>query len=132
MANVFHLPAPRLAQDAGAGRTFRILLLLGAVAILNGVDLLYTLFASRIHILNEVNPIAAVFIQQGLVSSLVSFKILMVVCGLGMLWKLRASHWTVPACWTLLIAYTYLGVIWYQWVCAVNSMYETTLVNASR
>jgi hypothetical protein len=114
------LHAPRLAHTVGFRRTLRVLVLLLAVAILNAIDLLYTLVANSIHQLHEMNPLAAVFLQQGLISSLISFKLLMVICGLGMLWKLRSSRLTLPACWVLLLAYSYLGLVWYQWVNVIS------------
>jgi hypothetical protein len=133
-------PLPQLVRrpvgKAFDGRSLRIMVLLIAVGILNLIDLVYTVFAHRLGVgsnldmLNETNPLAAVFLSQGLVSSLVCFKILMVMCGLGMLWKLRESKLAVPACWLLLIAYSYLGLVWYHWVTDVNHYYEQQITSA--
>jgi hypothetical protein len=110
---------PLLDPRLSAPRDFRALrigVLLLAVAILNAVDLAFTLFADRVSMLNEINPIAATFLQAGLTPSLVCFKILMVTCGLGMIWRLRLSRLAIPACWILFLAYTALAIIWYIWI----------------
>src|SRR4051794_3813508 len=79
-------------------RSLRIGVLLGAVCVLNLLDLVYTLFANRIGMLHEMNPLADAFLQTGLTPSLVCFKILMMLCGLGLLWKVRENKLVVPAC----------------------------------
>jgi hypothetical protein len=115
IASGITLLTPRLSAPRDF-RTLRVSVLLLAVAILNAVDLAFTLFADRISLLNEINPIAAAFLQAGLTPSLVCFKILMVTCGLGMIWRLRHSRLAIPACWILFLAYAGLAVIWYIWV----------------
>src|SRR4051812_7898703 len=94
-------------------RSIRVGMLLAAVCILNGVDLVYTLFAHRIGMLHEMNPLADTFIQLRLTPSLISFKLLMMLCGLGLLWRVRENRWVVPACWLLFIAYIGLSILWY-------------------
>ncbi len=119
-------PRPRLAPRVSL-RDFRIATLLMTVIILNLVDLAYTLFADHIGMLQEMNPIAAVFLQTGLKPSLICFKVLMVLCGAGMLWKLRQSRWAVPACWVLVTAYSELSVVWYIWVRDVTVSLEVPM-----
>ena len=121
--------SPALAQRLNV-RSLRVAVLLLAVAILNALDLLYTLFAQRIGWLNEANPFTAVFLQYGLFPSFVCFKILMVVCGLGILWKMRASRLALPACWIIFLTYAWLGLIWIQWVRTVSTTYEIRLSSA--
>ena len=96
-------------------RAYHVAVLLGVVATLNAVDLVYTLFAHRLGMLNEMNPLAANFLNQGLEPSLVSFKALMFLAAGMILWKLRWSRWSIVGCWVLIGAYTWLGVIWYFW-----------------
>lgn len=122
------LPRPKLAQKDL--RAIRVGMFLLAVAILNTFDLIYTLLAYRMGMLNEVNPLAQVFLQQGLTVSLIAFKILMVFCGLGMIWKLRNSRLAIPACWILLAAYTGLSILWYTWVQMITSNVETRLTSS--
>ncbi len=111
-------------------RGIRIAFLLAAVSILNAIDLVYTLFAHRINMLHELNPLADAFLQTGLTPSLVCFKILMMLCGLGLLWKVRECKLVIPACWLLFIVYAGLGVTWCIWVSNVNSDMELQIANA--
>ena len=97
-------------------RAMRVGMLLLTVLILNAFDLAYTMTAHQMGMLKEMNPIADGFFRAGLEPSLVCFKILMVLCGTAMLWKLRTSRWVVPACWLLVITYALLGLVWYDWV----------------
>jgi Domain of unknown function (DUF5658) len=128
------LSRPRLAWQANR-RSFRIGFLIAAVAILNGIDLVYTVFADHLartnhsDLFHEDNPIANTFLQLGLVPSLICFKILMVFCGLGLLWKVRRSRWAVPACWLLLAAYVILSIMWCEWVKDANMMMEMRLAS---
>src|SRR5207248_191051 len=101
-------------------RARHILYMMIGVAFLNFLDLFCTLTANRMGMLDENNPLAAIFIKLGLTPSLICFKILMVSCGLGMLWRARASRLVVPACWLLLGTYTVLTILWYCWACAVR------------
>jgi hypothetical protein len=124
-----HLNPPALVGKVDA-RSLRVGVLLGAIAVLNGLDLLYTLFAQNIGMLHEMNPFTAVFLRNGLYSSLVCFKILMVLGGLSILWKMRRSRLAIPACWVLLVAYVVLGFVWVQWVWTVNNNFELRLSSA--
>jgi hypothetical protein len=111
-------------------RTAQVAVLLGAVAVLNFVDLFCTLFAQRIGELSELNPLADVFLRLGLVPSLICYKILMVFCGLGVLWKGRRSRLCVPACWVLLAVYVSLSILWYAWANEVSGSMEVELSSA--
>jgi hypothetical protein len=107
-------------------RSMRVFLLLTAVAILNLFDLLYTLFAHSIGELREMNPLADSVLQVGQ-STLICFKVMLVLFGTYILWKCRRSAWAVPACWILMIAFTGLGIIWCVWVGNVNFTTELQL-----
>ena len=138
---VLESPMPAIAIDSDFSqpqlrrRTLRVAVLLAAVCILNGLDLVFTLFADRIDmgkdaLFVELNPVADAFLRTGLIPSLICFKILMVLCGLGLLWKLRYSRLAVPACWLLLAAYICLSVRWYEWVSDVNKDLEVQTTSA--
>src|SRR5436305_1007934 len=126
------LAVPRLSGRVDR-RSIRIAVLMVAVAVLNVVDLVYTVFANGVagsagpDLFHEVNPLGAAFLQLGLVPSLVCFKILMVGCGLGLLWKVRRSRWVVPACWLLLAVYVGLSVMWWMWVSDASQAMEMRL-----
>ncbi len=120
------LSLPTLTRRLDA-RSVRVGVLLAAIAILNGIDLIYTLFAQNIGMLDEMNPVTAGLFGSGFYGSAIGFKIVMVVCGLGILWKLRYSRLAIPACWVLLITYVWLGTVWVQWVRLINSTFEMRL-----
>jgi hypothetical protein len=109
-------------------QSFRVAMLLFAVMMLNAVDLMYTLFAYGIQQMTELNPLADTFFAVGRMNSLICYKLLMVGCGCGMLWRLRRSRWAVPGCWVLLTAYTILAFVWLAWVKNITYSYETLLV----
>ncbi len=111
-------PAIRRPWDS---RAIRVGTLLSVVLLLNIMDVAYTVFANRIGMLNEMNPIAESFLKADLLPSLLCFKALMLISGLGMIWKSRRSRLALPACWTLVTAYAALGVIWYLWAQTVAS-----------
>lgn len=127
---------PQLARQWDA-RTVRIAFLICAVALLNVIDLVYTVFANHLSItsehelFHEQNPLAATFLNLGLIPSLVCFKILMVSCGLGLLWRVRRSLWAVPACWVLVVTYVGLAVMWCVWVRDANATMEIVLTSAT-
>jgi hypothetical protein len=112
---------PRLA------RNLRVATLLALVLFLNAADLACSLFAHRIGELEENNPLADAFLRLGLVNSLISYKVLLVCSGCFMLWRLRRSPWSVPACWILVTAYAALAVAWCVWMRDVNFTLEVQL-----
>jgi hypothetical protein len=120
------LPPLQMGVDT---RSWRVALMLLALAILNGVDLAYSLFADRINQLNELNPVMAALLGVG-PGPFVAFKILMVICGLSLLWKFRYCRLTIPACWVLFVAYVSLGIVWVQWVQTISGAYEIRLSSA--
>lgn len=111
----------RLATPAQPGshkvdpQAVRILVLLGLLAVLNLIDLRYTLFAHRAGMLNELNPIAANLLHLDLEPSLVCYKMLSLLVGSWMLWRLRRSPWCAGACWLLVVIYVALTVTWFLW-----------------
>jgi hypothetical protein len=120
------LTLPQIGWDM---RSLRVGLMLLALAILNGFDLAYSLFAHRISQLNEMNPVMAALLSFGPMP-FITFKVLLVISGLSLLWKFRYCRLTIPACWVLFTAYASLGLVWVQWVHTVNSTFELRLSSA--
>ena len=119
------LAPPRLvAAHNRYPRAQRIALLLALLAILNIVDLYCTLFAYHLGMLQELNPIAAAFLIAGLKPSFICYKLVMLIAGSTMLWKLRASDWTLPACWLLVGAYGWLAIVWYRWIHEITPLLD--------
>jgi len=106
-------------------RTLRVGILFMAILILNALDLVYTVFAHGIGMLDEMNPLAETFLRLGLTPSLICYKLLMVLCGLMILWRLRACRWVPAALWVLVFAYVGLSAVWYVWVKDVTYIFET-------
>ncbi|HVX86689.1 MAG TPA: DUF5658 family protein [Phycisphaerae bacterium] len=118
------LALPRLSAGQPPSRAQRIALLLALLAILNFVDLYCTLFAYHLGMLQELNPVAAAFLTVGLKPSFICYKLVMLIAGSTMLWKLRSSGWTLPACWILVAAYAWLALVWYRWIHEVTPFLE--------
>ena len=108
-------------------RALHIGLLLALLALLNFVDLACTLFAHRLGLLDEMNPLAESFLGQGLEPSLISYKLLMILAGSTMLYRVRRSGWAIPACWLLITAYCALSIMWYLWMRDVTWSLEARL-----
>jgi hypothetical protein len=119
------LPA-RKRSDA---RSMRVGLLLVGLALLNGVDLVYSVFAQQIHQLYEVNPLIAPLLRhgEGGLGLVIAMKVVLVAMGLAVLWRLRHNWLTLPACWVLMIAYGSLGVVWMAWARTISSTMELQL-----
>lgn len=120
-------PLPLLSRTPLSRRDIRIIGLLALVAILSATDLWFTLFANSLGFLNEMNPIAATYLSSGLEPSLICYKILMILAGSTMLWRVRHSRWALPAAWTLLATHIALAMIWYVWAQDVISTFEIML-----
>ncbi len=112
------LVTPRLA-DVCEPRVARIGLLLFLLNVLSLTDLLCTLMANRLGLLNEINPLAGAFLIVGLKSSFVCYKLVLMIAGTTMLWKLRGSRWVLPACTIVVGAYAGLSCVWVQWMWTV-------------
>jgi hypothetical protein len=108
-------------------RDAHILVLLVVMAILSWADLILTLFAHDIRLLKEMNPIAEAFLSADLRPSFICYKLLMVLAGGTMMWKLRQSRWAVPACWLVIVAHIALSVLWYFWLREVVLIYQTRI-----
>ncbi len=121
VADFFHRPALGRRVDH---QSLRIAILLVVIALLNLIDLAYTLFADSISMLHEQNPLAASFLGLNHGQVLIYYKIMMVLTGSFMLWKLRHRRTTILACWTLIGAYAWLGVVWWNWAGYINIIFE--------
>lgn len=115
VADWTHHPELLKKNNRFDARAFRILVLLLMLSALNIYDLNFTLFAHRIGMLDERNPIAESFLALGLERSLISFKLLMLLVACVTLWKLRQSVLAIWACWLLMAVYVGLGLMWYEW-----------------
>ncbi len=102
----------------------RVAVLLGLIAVLNFIDLSYTLLAQRVGLLREMNPIAANFLNLGLEPSLICYKVLTLLVGSAILWKVRRSAWAPRACWLLIVVYVWLSIVWCVWTRDFSTVVE--------
>lgn len=94
-----------------SARSRRVLLLLAAVWIINGFDLVFTLLAERDGILHEQNPIARALLPHGeLVVAL--FKVSLVAGASVLLWRCRAHRCTELAAILAVLVYACVALQW--------------------
>ena len=79
-----------------------------------------------------MNPVVAglLHLGGGSVGLVVVFKIALVAGAMAIFWKLRHNWLTVPACWAMVGAYVWLGVVWISWVQTINGTFECQLSSA--
>lgn len=106
---------PRLVFRGLDRHSIRIAVLLALLIALNLFDLAYMIFAHRQGVLNELNPIAANLFNMDLEPSVIYFKALTLLVGIGLLWKVRCCPWTLWACWLLIGVYGSLSIRWLIW-----------------
>ena len=104
---------PSLARCFGwLTRPRRILLVLGAVWVINVFDLGYTLLESMRKDFVEVNPVAAQLVGTS-PSELILYKTALVVTGSVILLVHRRHRIAELGCWFLLGAYLFVAIRWW-------------------
>lgn len=106
---VWHRTRPRMLTP----RSFRILLLLAALWVMNLFDLFCTLMAYRIGHFGELNPLAESFIHHP--PSVLSFKLAALIFSTGTFWLTRKMRVAEISCWGLTVVYSYLSAVWIQY-----------------
>ena len=111
------VPSPLAARLADwlAARPVRVTLLLGAVWLLNGFDLIFTLVACRLGCFIELNPIAARVLGDDNFAGIIIFKCALVGCGSAILYWFRGYRVTELSCWLLACVYSGLAVRWHRY-----------------
>lgn len=90
-------------------RSGRVFLLVPAIWVLNLVDLLFTLHASREGLLIELNPIAANLSDSGLVLLKLAALLLFTATTLAFC-RCRCTLW---GCYLLMTVYGLLAIVWF-------------------
>lgn len=88
---------------------------LSLVWMLSLCDLVFTLWAHRFTPFIELNPIADTLLGQGLVSSVVAFKLMMMLIASLVFWRARHSPRTEFALWGLAGVYALLMIRWAEY-----------------
>jgi hypothetical protein len=103
-------------------RTRRIGELICILWMLSLVDLGFTLWASLFTPFIELNPIAAIFLQHGMVTSLVLMKVLLTTIGATVFWRLRKNRQAELALWLMVVVYVALTIRWAAYTHGVAPM----------
>ncbi len=93
-------------------RPRRVLLLLGAIWLLNAFDLAYTLGESERRTFREMNPLAAQLVKAP-PAHLITYKSALVAVGSGLLLALRRERVAELACWFVLAVYCAVAIRWW-------------------
>lgn len=101
----------RMVESAVNARAHRVILLVFAIWLLNGFDLVLTVMANNHGLLQEGNPIARYMLQLG-TPSIILFKIGLVMIGSYPLLRYRKARTTEIGTFIILIAYAVLAVHW--------------------
>ena len=102
-------------------RPRRILLLLGAVWVLNVFDLGYTVLEATRHSFVEMNPVAAPLLAAP-TYVLVIYKAALVAASSALLLVLRRHRVVEVGCWFLLAVYSCVAA---RWILYYNDLMET-------
>ena len=101
----------RVAVTLADARPARVLLLIGALWLVNLFDVNLTILAHRQGLLHEVNPLALRVLSLGPVALLV-YKIVLVAIGTGTLWLVRRQWLAEVAAWGMLATYVFVAIHW--------------------
>jgi hypothetical protein len=108
-------PAPvnwtRIAVTLADARPARVLLLIGALWLVNLFDVNLTILAHQQGLLEEANPLALRVLSLG-PAALVIYKIGLVAIGTGMLWLVRRHRLAEVAAWGMLATYVFVAIHW--------------------
>ena len=116
----FQAGGPSTWQRWMSARPARVVILLAAVWLLNGFDLLFTILADKLGCFIELNPLAATFLDDGNYTGIILFKIALVGAGTFILWHLRRHRLAEMSCWLVAFLYVGLAFRWYRFYEAWN------------
>src|SRR5882672_1251507 len=105
---------PSRLQRVLSARPVRVFLLLAAVWLLNGFDLLFTILADKLGCFIELNPLAAALLDDGDYAGIILFKIALVGGGTFILWHLRRHRLAEMSTWLVAFLYVGLAFRWYR------------------
>ena len=94
-------------------RERRVLLLLFSTWMLSAFDLVLTLAARALGVLDELNPVASWLIYHHGDQAVVVYKVVLMSIGTVILWACRRRKMAESASWLMLIVYVALSFRWY-------------------
>ncbi len=101
----------RFVAWVAGSRAHRVICLVMGIWLLNGFDLVFTLLSHRHGLLQEQNPVARLILGSG-TSSIVLFKIGLVLIGSYPLLRFRRLRLAELAAYLVLAAYVLLAIHW--------------------
>ncbi len=101
----------RFVAWVAGSRAHRVICLVMGIWLLNGFDLVFTLLSHRHGLLQEQNPVARLILGNG-TSSIVLFKIGLVLIGSYPLLRFRRLRLAELAAYLVLAAYVLLAIRW--------------------
>ncbi len=93
-------------------RARRVAELISILWLLAMADLAFTLWAHRFTAFHELNPVARYFLKQGLIPSLILFKLVVTLIGTRVFWVVRRDGRAEVALWAMVGVYVALAVRW--------------------
>lgn len=114
---------PALPTWLGEGsRARRVTQGIAVIWVLSLSDLFFTLWAHSFTPFDELNPLAAALLGQGLFGMLVVFKIGLTFLGATIFWRLR-GHWRAEAAmWACVVMYVLLALRWSSYTVGVMAL----------
>jgi hypothetical protein len=85
-------------------------------------DLFFTLWAHSFTPFDELNPLAAMLLNQGLFGLLVTMKIGMTFLGVTIFWRLRGHGRAELAMWAVVLVYVLLTIRWSGYTVGVMAL----------
>ena len=105
-----------------AARARRVTQGIAVLWLLSLSDLFFTLWAHTFTPFNEMNPLAAVLLDQGLFGMLVVMKVGLTFLGATIFWRLR-GHWRAEAAmWACVLMYVLLALRWSSYTVGVMAL----------
>jgi DMSO/TMAO reductase YedYZ heme-binding membrane subunit len=96
--------------------------LIGILWVLALADLAFTLWANRFTRFEELNPIAAAMLANGLTVSLVLFKLVLTTIAATIFWRLRAHTRAEVGLWAIVLVYVALAFRWHDYTLGTTAV----------
>ena len=115
------IPAhPFLWSEGSRGR--RVTHGIAVLWILSLADLFFTLWAHSFTPFDELNPLAAVMLDHGLITVLVLTKLALTTVGVTIFWRLRVYRRVELAMWFVVVVYLLLALRWSSYTSGVIAL----------
>jgi len=90
--------------------------------VLSLADLFFTVWAHTFTPFDELNPVAAALLNQGLFGMLVTLKIGLTFLGVTIFWRLRGHGHAELAMWVVVLVYVLLTIRWSGYTVGVMAL----------